>query len=285
MIVVGAVNTSSLDQESGSDVGIVNMLIDQRQEQLHSLVQGIEIGGSKIETKVLVGREFIEIIREVLSQKRDLVIKSIENSNTITRRLFVGTDMKLLRKCPCPIWLIKSTQQQGYREILAGLDYEPENYENEALNQQILEMATSLALADFSELHVVHAWHLPHESYLRGPRTSYTDAQVDAMIREEGNKRRRWLSDVVKTACVAQGKETLNYLKPQIHMLLGNAKEVIPKLTKELGAELVVMGTVARTGIPGLIMGNTAESILHQLDCSVLAVKPEGFVSPITVDI
>lgn len=285
MIVVGAVNTSSLDQESGSDLGIVNMLIDQRQEQLHSLVQGIEIGGSKIETKVLVGREFIEIIREVLSQKRDLVIKSIKNSNTITRGLFVATDMKLLRKCPCPIWFIKSTQQQGYREILAGLDYEPENYENEALNQQILEMATSLALADFSELHVVHAWHLPHESYLRGPRTSYTDAQVDAMIREEGNKRRRWLSDVVKTACVAQGKETLNYLKPQIHMLLGNAKEVIPKLTKELGAELVVMGTVARTGIPGLIMGNTAESILHQLDCSVLAVKPEGFVSPITVDI
>jgi len=43
------------------------------------------------------------------------------------------------------------------------------------------------------------------------------------------------------------------------------------------------MGTVGRTGIPGLIMGNTAESILNNIGCSVLAVKPPGFVSPVTL--
>jgi nucleotide-binding universal stress UspA family protein len=45
------------------------------------------------------------------------------------------------------------------------------------------------------------------------------------------------------------------------------------------------MGTVARTGISGFFMGNTAETILNQLDCSVLAVKPQGFVTPVTLDI
>jgi nucleotide-binding universal stress UspA family protein len=44
------------------------------------------------------------------------------------------------------------------------------------------------------------------------------------------------------------------------------------------------MGTVARTGINGLLMGNTAEMILTQIDCSVLAVKPQGFVSPVTLE-
>jgi nucleotide-binding universal stress UspA family protein len=44
------------------------------------------------------------------------------------------------------------------------------------------------------------------------------------------------------------------------------------------------MGTVARIGIPGLLIGNTAETILDQLDCSVLAVKPPGFVSPVALD-
>ena len=43
------------------------------------------------------------------------------------------------------------------------------------------------------------------------------------------------------------------------------------------------MDTVARTGIAGFIVGNTAESILRNVDCSVLTVKPEGFVSPIKV--
>jgi nucleotide-binding universal stress UspA family protein len=44
------------------------------------------------------------------------------------------------------------------------------------------------------------------------------------------------------------------------------------------------MGTVARTGIAGFFMGNTAESILTQLECSVLTLKPQGFVSPVTLE-
>jgi nucleotide-binding universal stress UspA family protein len=44
------------------------------------------------------------------------------------------------------------------------------------------------------------------------------------------------------------------------------------------------MGTLGRTGISGLIIGNTAEAILDQLTCSVLAIKPPGFISPVTVD-
>jgi nucleotide-binding universal stress UspA family protein len=45
---------------------------------------------------------------------------------------------------------------------------------------------------------------------------------------------------------------------------------------------LVVMGTVARTGVAGLLMGNTAERVLQRLQGSVLAVKPPGFKSPIS---
>jgi nucleotide-binding universal stress UspA family protein len=52
-------------------------------------------------------------------------------------------------------------------------------------------------------------------------------------------------------------------------------------MAKQLHVDLVVMGTVARTGIAGLFIGNTAETILEQLQCSVLAVNPLGFVSPL----
>jgi nucleotide-binding universal stress UspA family protein len=55
-------------------------------------------------------------------------------------------------------------------------------------------------------------------------------------------------------------------------------------LAANLQADLVVMGTIARTGISGFIIGNTAESILDQLTCSVLAVKPPGFVTPVKPD-
>jgi len=41
------------------------------------------------------------------------------------------------------------------------------------------------------------------------------------------------------------------------------------------------MGTVGRVGIPGFFIGNTAEEILKRVECSVLAIKPAGFVSPV----
>lgn len=284
LTVIGIVNASSLGKESGSDVGIINILIDQQQEQLYSLVKGIYIAGSNIKTKVLIGRAFIEIIGEVLRHKRDLVIKSVEHANLITQHIFGSTDTKLLRKCPCPVWLIKSTKQEGRREMLVALDYQPSNEENQALNQKMLEISVSMALADFSELHIAHAWKLPYESYLRGPHMPNTDSEVDELVTGEEILRTRWLTDLVETVFGAQSEESMNYLKPQLHVVQGNAKSIVPKLAKDLSAELVVMGTVGRTGVPGLLIGNTAESILAQLNCSVLAFKPEGFISPITVD-
>ena len=79
------------------------------------------------------------------------------------------------------------------------------------------------------------------------------------------------------------GQDTLDYLKPRTHLVQGWARKEIPALAKRIEADLVVMGTVARTGVPGFIMGNTAETILNQIDCSVLAIKPPGFKTPVTL--
>jgi len=53
-------------------------------------------------------------------------------------------------------------------------------------------------------------------------------------------------------------------------------------LSKANGA--LVMGTLARTGITGLFIGNTAETILNHITCSVLTVKAKGFVSPVELE-
>jgi nucleotide-binding universal stress UspA family protein len=52
-------------------------------------------------------------------------------------------------------------------------------------------------------------------------------------------------------------------------------------MADKYNVDLIVMGTVARIGIPGLIIGNTAESIFEQVKCSVLAIKPDGFETPV----
>ncbi len=59
---------------------------------------------------------------------------------------------------------------------------------------------------------------------------------------------------------------------------------VIPEFVNKNGVDLIVMGTVARAGAAGLMVGNTAERILNSIQCSVLALKPDGFISPITLE-
>jgi nucleotide-binding universal stress UspA family protein len=70
----------------------------------------------------------------------------------------------------------------------------------------------------------------------------------------------------------------------RIELRKGDAEDIIPQFVVSEGIDLVVMGTVARTGLAGFVIGNTAERLLQRLVCSVLAVKPDGFVSPVRLD-
>jgi nucleotide-binding universal stress UspA family protein len=69
----------------------------------------------------------------------------------------------------------------------------------------------------------------------------------------------------------------------QKYLRHGPAEQVVPELVNEYQIDLLVMGTVARSGFNGVLIGNTAERVLDEVRCSVLAVKPPEFVSPIHV--
>jgi universal stress protein E len=76
----------------------------------------------------------------------------------------------------------------------------------------------------------------------------------------------------------------LDDLKSQVYMLKGEPEHLIPELAAKMEVGLIVMGTVSRTGVAGLLIGNTAEKNLRQVDCSVLTLKPDGFVTPVRLD-
>lgn len=253
-------------------------------------LEGIAAGAPanvNIKGKLLFEGVFPVTVQEVLQNGHDLVMKCAEESRTLKDRIFGSTDMHLLRKCPCPVWIMDSSEKAKYQCIFAAVDVESDESNNQAhsLNRQILEMASSLALSEFSELHIVHAWEAWGESLLNTPRFNFTDDDEMAdWIEQQRAVDETKVNGLMTTLSEMLSEETMRYLDPHVHIMKGKAHEVIPSLVREKKADLIVMGTVARTGIPGLIMGNTAESILNNLECSVLAVKPQGFVSPVTVE-
>ena len=261
-----------------------NIAVTEKSDWLDELVKSVAADGAPLEARVLIGKPFIEIIRQVLGNDHDLIIKCAEAAGDLRNMLFGSTDMHLMRKCPCPVWIIKPTEYHKYRRILAAVDQDPEDAAKDVLNRQILEMSTSLALSEFSEAHVVHAWDVIGENILRSRRSGFPVTEIDAMLEEEASARRRWLEDLVGSYGSKVDKSAVDILEPQLHVIKGHAEHVVPLIARELAVDLVVMGTVARTGVDGFFIGNTAEDILTQLDCSVLTIKPPGFTSPVRLD-
>jgi universal stress protein E len=223
---------------------------------------------------VTVGTPFVEIIRAVLRNKHDLVMMTAEGYGSLSGKLFGSTALHLMRKCPCPVWIMKTIHYKRFEGILAAVDPDPSDKLKHALNIKIMDLATSLAQQEESKLHIVHVW-----SHWREPFLGYTamaDQEMAQMTRELQAQRYRELDTLVRGYL-------LKDLDCHIHFLEGNPGLAIPDLAASLHIELIVMGTVCRTGIPGVLIGNTAESVLGQVDCSVLTVKPEGFLSPVTL--
>jgi len=239
-----------------------------------------------IQHKALLGTSFLEVIRAVLRNGHDLVIKCPESPSWLDR-FFSGDDMHLLRKCPCPVWLVKPEAPGSYKRILAAVDVDESYLPTElatryALNVQILEMAASLALSEFADLHVVHVWDSIYESISGFVISSEISPEKEALnIEQERRQHQQWLDTFLRNSGNKATRDALGYLKPQTHLIKGGARKEVPMLAKRLQIDCIVMGTVARTGVRGFIMGNTAETVLEQIDCSVLAIKPQGFVTPV----
>lgn len=249
---------------------------DERAQMLEDLRARAAANDVDVEAKLLFGREFVTVIQDVLEHKRDLLIRMGEGPRKGLRSwLFGGTEEHLLRKCPCPVWLLRPRPKEGIRSVLAAVDVS--GAETPGLNATVVQLASSLAQRESAEIHVVHAWSVYGENILRNPLRGIPMEDLNAILKETRQARERSLQELV-------GRECAPGVRANLHLLKGEAQLVIRSAAEKTQADVLVMGTLSRVGIPGLFMGNTAESVLSQVECSVLTVKPEGFRSPVVLE-
>ncbi len=226
-----------------------------------------------VSISVKTGDVAVEIIRAVIRNDHDLVIKAPEQPAGAFLRLFGSVDMKLMRKSPCAVWICKDSKQQNYQNILAAVNLNPANAETEALSRKIMTIASSLSAMESCDLHVAHIWRLVGEHKMREQQA--TTPAVDRLLVDIQDKLESQFKSLL---------EEFPSERRYPHLLKGHPGSLIPTIVKTLSIDLIVIGTVGRTGIPGFIFGNTAEKVLGAVDCSVLTLKPDGFESPIKLD-
>jgi nucleotide-binding universal stress UspA family protein len=256
-------------------------------ERLAQLVEPLRNGDVPISTRVLVGDPAAAIIRAVMADGYQMVWKAPSEGRGLRDRILGSVDMRLIRACPCPVAIVGSHRpEEGRRVTVAAVDVTPaaeRDEVNEELNLRVLELAWHGVAGPDTRLHVVHAWTLYGESIMRSPRAGVAPDVLAALLEAEEAGRRQRLEELVERYRGTLDPSERDAFGPQLHLVKGDASEAIPEELDRIEADLVVMGTIARRGVTGLLLGNTAEKLLGRLTCSVLTTKPDDFVTPVPV--
>lgn len=252
---------------------LMDDLLEKQQLSLNNNVEQFHHDFLSVDTHNAIGVPFIEVTKKVIQEHYDLVILAAKDNNHSSKRFFGSTTVHLMRKCPCPILAIGSNEDKPMKRIVAAIDVYAPTKEGQKLNESILHWAANIATLENAELHVIHAWQLPGEDYLKGWGFTSEIDRLEMVMKEKQDRQERF-DEIIDNNLVTEER-------PNTQLIEGLAQEKIPQYVEENDIDLLVMGTVCRTGIAGFFIGNTAEAILSEISCSVLTLKPEGFISPV----
>ena len=219
---------------------------------------------------------FLGIMQKILVEDYDAVVKAAEPTNRGSG--YAALDMSLLRKCPRPVWLLRNNGQpdaDSPGQILAAVDPVFAETNARLLSIALLREADLIASRQSATLRIVACWTSALGEARHNPFLNIKDEDIERDSNDIREQHLKALSILIEESGVKSPYE--------IVQLKGDPASAIPAYTRKVGSRVLVMGTVARTGIPGFIMGNTAENILHELSCSIVAIKPPGFVCPINI--
>jgi universal stress protein E len=239
------------------------------QAVLAELVHRANAAGVPASRVFVHGTGWRELIRQVLRGKHDLVLVGTRNFTGLRRALLGNTALKLFRRCPCPVWVSRPEPYDRPLNVLVASDLQP-------VSQTALRLTVSLAQSADAALHVLHVIEYPlyHLAITFLPDHVGPDSERAACAHAR---------QVLDEQLERSGARTL--ARPvQVHILdrAGDrADEAILQFIAEHRIDLLVLGSIARGGVPGIAIGNTAERLLPDVSCSVLAVKPPDFVCPV----
>ncbi|SDS33129.1 Nucleotide-binding universal stress protein, UspA family [Halopseudomonas xinjiangensis] len=190
-----------------------------------------------------------------------LVIKQHLPDNPLRKALLTPDDWKLLRYCPAPVLLVRSTESWMHGAVLAAVDLGNHDDQNHVLHDTIVSHAADITEMINGTLHLVSAHPAPMLS------------AADPVYQLRERIAARYVDEAHKYI------DLYNMSESQVHIDEGPADTLIPRVARQTGASVTVIGTVARTGLSGALIGNTAEVVLDQLGSDVLVLKPDDMLA------
>lgn len=236
-----------------------------QQEELERIVTAVQEYGVEVRTSVIQDRPTGDAIAaHAMEIEPRFVVKGTEYHSPAERAVFTFNDWQLIRKLDFPLWLVKVHEWQDKPVIIAAVDPMHPDEEEGTLTQSIIDIGKSvtekvegrlLLMHTYELLEEVNAWAKLEFKPLKVP--------IEELKRKMRDEHRRHLDSLAAANGIGAGA---------IHLLPGRTREILPAFARQQGADLVVMGAVARSGLKRRLIGSTAEHVLDHVPCDILIV-------------
>jgi len=237
-------------------------------EQAHPLMEGISHS-----CHIREGISFIETIREMARTRSDLLIIP---EPEILPTYFENNTQHLIRKCPKPVWVVRKQYQHTPLKVLVMLDIEINNVVNHDNNEKCMKMARYLSESNETITDIAHAWSFPNEYYLREISSKISTGQINDMVEREFQYHQEWFYSYA----LKQHELHIN----STNILNGEKSKITAELVKNNNIDLLILATVDDITNQGVFISNEAENIIQHVTCSVIGIKPNGFVTPVQTE-
>jgi universal stress protein E len=238
---------------------------------LSELVGQAKQEGVGATAKLAQGTAWVQIIRQALRDRHDLVVVGTRDLKGLRRVLLGSTSLKLVHECPCAVWVTKPRTEARPRSILVASDLGP-------VSEEALRVVVSLARLTGAQVHLLHVVDYPLDRL-------WSTGLPDAKTAEYHRQVRAAAEKVLHGQLQRADPGSLNP-PVQVHLLdgVGLPDLGVLQFIEDHRVDLLALGTMSRSGLAGSIMGHTAERLLPEVHCSVLAVKAPDFQGPVTLE-
>lgn len=250
---------------SSSEIKLYQKLLCERSEaSLQQWTADVRAAGLNLTCRTMIGEPFAGIARAVQTEACYLVLAGTRGHSKWDQLFAGSTTKRLVRKCPSAVWITKADHVGSPKIVLAATDFSDVSLK--AVKQGLWIARQSGA--SFHLMHVMDSNDVPEDVISMIPPGS-------SLRQEINDTASRRMDEFLKLL-------DTNQEEIRLHLCWGTPWQEICRVAAEESIDLLVMGTVGRSGIKGVLLGNTAERILDRCDCSILTVKPDDFVSPIS---
>ncbi len=249
-------------------------VIESHEKHLEELAEPFRADGVVVTTSAVWDHPLFEgIVRHAVTTDADIVVKDTHHHTAVARALLTNTDWNLIRACPLPLWLVKPREVSDSPVFIAAIDPMNQNDKPAALDDEILQVSKTICDGIGGDVHAFHAYD-PRIAVATATANAYIPVslpfdEIEQQMHEDHQKRFREITEF-------HGVPEKNS-----HLVAGLTHEELPATADELGADVVVMGAVARNRWKRLFIGATAERTLEHLPCDLLIVKPDWFQTPV----